>query len=564
MKIQLKMGIKLLFSPFRKTVIRRNMVYSYFYDLLQIKSDMVLFESYHGRRIGGNPYAIFKQLMNDPDFKDYTFVWVIDDENNDIADQYREMKNVKYVKRHSFKYLKYLCQTKYLVNNSTFPFYFQKKKGQIYVNTWHGTPLKTLGKHIGGKMGQHKNMARNFLYSDYFVHPNKFTIDVLVQSNDLEGLFQGYIVDEGYPRNDLTINASQEQVKAILNKKFNVDTEKKIVLYAPTWRGEIGKPENISRDTYEHVKAMHARLPDGHILLLKVHGLTYRYIREDTSLDDIIIIPDWFETNELLAAVDVLITDYSSIFFDFLVTQRPIIYYAYDLEEYKRKRGMYLDLEGMPGPICRTVDDVMSALRNIDEVHGKYRQKYMDALRTYCYREDGHAAERIVDIAFRGNHTDHVFKLKAEHKKNVLIYAGAFLNREKANSAINYINNMDFSKYNIVVVCSDKVNHKMQNNLQKLSPEVKIIYRMGTLNFKLTQYYRHYLAIRLGIDKKWLSILLPKQLYKQEFLRIVGDANFDMGVDLSGASPYWSLIFKHNFGQDSTPVINEHQTNMTS
>jgi len=304
------------------------MVYALLYHITGIHERTVFFESYHGRRMGDSPYAIFLRMMEQPQFQNYRFIWVLDDTGNPLARQFANRKNVKYVRRHSLRYLYYLCRSKYLFNNNTFPHYFQKKQGQIYVNTWHGTPLKTLGKDIRGTPGQHRNMARNFLLSDYFVNPNPFTADVLIRANDLGRLYKGLVVLEGYPRNDLLINADPNKFRQFLFEHCQVPLGPKIILYAPTWRGEIGKPEDTSEEIYRHIKAMRRLVPEGYILLLKVHGLTYRYVKEDSTLHEVICVPDWVETNELLSVVDVLVTDYSSIFFDFLCTGRPIVFSA--------------------------------------------------------------------------------------------------------------------------------------------------------------------------------------------------------------------------------------------
>lgn len=95
------------------------------------------------------------------------------------------------------------------------------------MNTWHGTPIKTLGKDMKGEIGQHKNIQRNFMHCDYILNPNKFTADTIVNSHDLEGLYNGYVVDEGYPRIDLTLQVNPEEVRGYLKEFVEIDDTKK-------------------------------------------------------------------------------------------------------------------------------------------------------------------------------------------------------------------------------------------------------------------------------------------------------------------------------------------------
>ena len=196
-------------------------------------------------------------------------------------------------------------------------------KQKIYINTWHGTPLKTLGKDMEGPIGQHKNIQRNFLHSDYILSPNKFTSEKLIDSHDLEGLYNGEIIEEGYPRMDLTFNTDKEELRKTLENIIELDPHKKIILYAPTWRGEVGSVSNINEELFNHISALNEKIPDDYQLILKVHTLLFKYIKHDEQLMNK-CIPDCIDTNELLSLVDILITDYSSIFFDYMATNKPI------------------------------------------------------------------------------------------------------------------------------------------------------------------------------------------------------------------------------------------------
>src|SRR5699024_11289886 len=169
----------------------------------------------------------------------------------------RSHPRVTVVTYQSQDYAKYLATAKYLINNTSFPFYFHKRREQIYANVWHGTPLKTMGMDIKQRgFADHKNIQRNFLFTDYLVSPNRYTYEKLLKSHDIETLFNGQVLDTGYPRVDLMYKADKDK----LRQQLGVFTAKKIVLYAPTWRGELGKEKNESQKILEDVKNIQANI----------------------------------------------------------------------------------------------------------------------------------------------------------------------------------------------------------------------------------------------------------------------------------------------------------------
>ncbi|MCM3023719.1 CDP-glycerol glycerophosphotransferase family protein [Weizmannia ginsengihumi] len=556
---KIKTAVLLFSKPFikmyRNSHFRRIVKYTKFYKKLDINQNVILYEVFHGESMSDSPYAIFKHLLEDPQFNNYTHVWALNSiYGNLYVDRYMNLKNVKFVKVHSKQYLKYLASAKYLINNNTFPTYFQKKEGQIYVNTWHGTPLKTLGKEMRGEPGQYKNIQRNFLHSDFIFNPNKYTADILVRSHDLDGIYNGNIVVEGYPRVDLTLSSSMDYVKKLLTKVINIDFNKKIILYAPTWRGEVNIVRNSREKIYRTIVELKNKLPSDYQLLLKVHTLVYDEIKNDEYLKSM-CIPNWIDTNELLTVVDILVTDYSSIFFDFLVTNRPIIFYMNDKEEYQLERGLYLAFNELPGPVCDDIDEVINAISNLSNYKEFYHVKYQEMLSKYCYKDDGEASKRVIDIIFRGKSTSNIYKVK-NYKKNILMYCGGFLNNGITTSAINLLNNIDYDLYNVIVIEKGKLNDISKENFNRLNKNVKKIYRSGNMNITIKEYYKHNYILKKGLTNKKLHEYIPKDLYKREFTRIFGNVKFDIVIDFSGYVPFWSLLF--SFGNFSRKIIYQH------
>ena len=159
---------------------RRRTLYAYYYKYLPVKENVILYESFFGRGLLCNPYAFFLELISNKEYKNYIHVWVIEDfeSNQAIINTYSTNKNIKFIRYGSREYLKYLCSAKYLINNFTFPSYFTKKAGQIYINTWHGIPLKTLGFDTPNGNVEVTNVLRNFLHTDYLISASSFLTDI--------------------------------------------------------------------------------------------------------------------------------------------------------------------------------------------------------------------------------------------------------------------------------------------------------------------------------------------------------------------------------------------------
>lgn len=543
-----KKGAKLALEPVRlyrkDRSFRIRTFYSYYYQKEKIDEKAILYESYHGNSISCNPYAIFIELLNSPDFSDFTHYWVVSSYNEELISKYNNKKNVKFILRNSKKYLKLLCSAKYLVNNVTFPNYFQKKPGQIYINLWHGTPIKTLGKDIvKSKINAHKNVQRNFLHCDYIVSPNEYTTKIILDSYDINGIYENYIIESGYPRIDLMFKQDKEDMK----KKLNIPSDKKVILYAPTWRGgsDVYNDIDTSHAIYEDFTRIKEQVSNEYYVLIKAHHFAYKHL-EKNGLKEY-CVPFWIDTNELLSVVDILITDYSSIWFDILPKGSPVLFYMNDLQDYLQDRGLYLQPEELPGPVSYTIDDLIKNINNIDSIKQKYSLAYANAINKYCKYEDGAATKRVVDLVFRKKHDIHIncFKVKTD-KTKLFMYCGSFIPNGITSSAINLLNSIDYSTYDVTILFGGNITPEVEDNIRKVPSDVKFIYRDGTFNFTYLEYIRHRIVPFLGLKRKWVNKLIPKNLYRKEFKRMVGDSKFDIGVDFGGYSPMWMFIMLYN------------------
>ncbi len=229
------------------TAVKRRSDYYDAYLKYKLDDHTILYEAFFGRGITCNPGALFEYLMKDERFKDYTHVWALEKQEDidALTIEYADCGNVIFIETQSEDYYKYLSIAKYIITNVTIKSYYIKKEGQVLINTWHGIPLKNIGYDIPDTDIEVRNMFKNFITSDFVLSPVPYTTDNFRNAFKLDGIMPGKIVEAGYPRTDATVNFDKKALKKEL-EKFGVpyDENKKLILYAPTWKGErYGSPD---------------------------------------------------------------------------------------------------------------------------------------------------------------------------------------------------------------------------------------------------------------------------------------------------------------------------------
>lgn len=519
-------------------------MYAYWFDTLKIKPSTVLYESYYGDGMRGNCYAIFKELLTDPDYKEFKHVWVINDRTyfRPITEQFSQHKNIKYVRVNSFKYFWYLASAKYLFNDHVFASFFSRRKEQVYVNTWHGTPLKHLGYAKpsfweGARMNS--NTQRNFLASSYIVHENRYTTDVWLQDYRLRDVYEGGFIEEGYPRADLTLKTDKAtMVKRLQEQGVFVNANQKVVLYCPTFRGNFSSP----KDTMETIKREYleilANLPDPEaVLLLKVHPALYKEHVKNNPEYRALCVPDFFDSNEILSIVDILITDYSSIFIDFMTTKKPIIFYMQDLEQYQENRGLYMSVDTLPGPICTDLAQVVVALNNVAKNRPLYQKNYDYLFDLWCANNDGQSAARVVDIVFNEKSQHQAHRFPTNQKKKLLFYAGTMATNATTRSLLNLLHNIDRELYDISLFAEypmPRTKESIKSNMAKVPSDVRFLFRQGRYFFTFFDHLRsNYLETKPHPQLDFS--IFDKINFQREARRIFADIEFDHVIDFDGS-----------------------------
>ncbi|EGQ2689005.1 glycosyltransferase [Staphylococcus pseudintermedius] len=515
--------------------------YAQLYHSTSIKPHQILYQVRDGKSITDSPYAIFLGLNAHETFSNYQHIWVVDHPDTLVfyQEKFKVFQNVSFVIKESNEYLKALTESKFLINNATFPAYFTKKPQQIYINTWHGTPLKHMGFDVKNNLKGSQNTMKNFLASDYMISPNAHTTNIFKHAFKLDGLYSGEILEIGYPRIDLTINTTANEAREYLAEHLNLK-KNPIILYCPTWRGKnVNDPENSLLNVFEEIKLLNQKLP--HQVLVKVHPFVYSKAKEMPELKPY-LVPDFLDTNQLMPAVDLMITDYSSIFFDFLVTDKPIVFYVPDLDKYQNERGVYIDLCALPGPVADNIQDVITLVSNESYKDADVQEKYAKFKHNFVNYENGSVTERLIESVFL-NQQDTSSKNASHHQKEkILLYPGGMKHNGITTSVINLLANINYDKYDVTVFTNNTNNVEQLNNLQSLNDNVRIVLRRGPMIATFKELYQNEFVRQRWIYKSFEKRLYPKALFEREFRKIFGDSQFDYAIDYSGYAMFWSNL----------------------
>ncbi|WP_194174215.1 glycosyltransferase [Luteimicrobium xylanilyticum] len=508
----------------------------------------VLYEAYHATTVGCNPEAIFRGILADPRFEGFTHIWALKDPSGDSSFEREFASNarVRVVSYRSEEYFTALHRAKYLVNNSTFPSEFTKRDNQVYLNTWHGTPLKKMLYDTPAGPRSAGNVVRNALAADYLLSPNRYTTETMYSNAfRLEGIYDGAILELGYPRVDVSLReGAADRARARLESAGLEVQGKRIVLYAPTWKGDdLSNPEDDLEDLAEIVRMASEGLADSGpvVVLLRLHQFVYGRAATDERLSGF-LVPLEIGTNELLAATDILVTDYSSIFFDFLPLDRPICFFAKDLTEYTQRRGLYLPKEKWPGPLSETpaklIDDVRAALTG-----DQRRTTRREWRKRFASKEDGGATARVIDQVFAGvvGETDLEERRTSVKKRRILLYPGGMSANGITSSAVALLNAINYSEYDVTVYVGPGGDPNM---IGRIDPRCRVLHRVGRQVQTPREAQARAAFIQDGPTSSRRVRNTFLELFAREARRCFGDARFDAVVDFSGYSPFFAALLR--------------------
>lgn len=324
-----------------KLSAHRSYLYEEFRKHCKVKENVALFESFHGKEVSDSPRVMAEELAKRADWKVF-FTY-----NGDPAEQELD-ERIHLVKLYSLEYLYLLACAKLLVNSVSFPPFFTRREDQVYLNTWHGTPLKTLGKQMRHGVEDMNNIQRNFLQCTHLMYPDEFTERHMMEDYSLNGLYDGLLMECVYPRNE----------RLALQGLAGADDKGPLrtIVYMPTWRGATSQAVSgtFSQTLAEVLSCAESTLGEDQTLYVKLHSLMRDSI-DFSAYTKVRPFPQDESTYEFLAGCDALITDYSSVMFDFALSGRPVFVLAQDRAEYERERGTYFPIDELPFPVFDSV-----------------------------------------------------------------------------------------------------------------------------------------------------------------------------------------------------------------
>ncbi|MFE7587503.1 CDP-glycerol glycerophosphotransferase family protein [Streptomyces gardneri] len=356
--------------------------------------DEVLYISYNGKQFSDSPRAVHEELLRRG--ADVKHRWLVRDGQVELPD------TLEAVRFQGADWYDALARSRYIITNAHLPHWIKRRPGQVIVQAWHGTMLKKIGLDIEAPKfdpNYHERLVQEAANWNILVSSNRFSTPILKRAMGYNGL----IAETGYPRNDYLYAEDRDERAKEVKARLGLPEGKKVVLYAPTWRDDLSHARGQFKfDLRVDLEDARRRLGDDHVFLVRRHSNIVDSI-PGAGNGFVFDVSEYPDIADLYLAADIMITDYSSVMFDYAHLRRPMLFFTYDLEHYRdRLRGFYFDFEqDAPGPLVETSDDLIQAIREIDEVAVEYQEKYDEFHHQFCDLDDGHAAGRVADLMFK-------------------------------------------------------------------------------------------------------------------------------------------------------------------
>lgn len=356
-----------------------------FWGLFIPMDDELVVFSAHSRKYNDSPKALYEYMMAHPEqYGQYKCVWALEDpEHAEIPG------TAKKIKSDTLEYFKTTLKAKYWITcvNIERSLHYKKKKCR-YMNTWHGAPIKFGGNDAVGRQDY------DFSSVDVYSYASDFELNI---SKHSLGYRDDACIPYGPPRNDVLYHTTNEDVVEI-KKKLGLPLDKKLILYAPTWRDSSDGGKTYAMRPPVDMKKFKNALKDDYIFLMRTHQYTNKLlgVEFDDFCRDFCSYPD---VNDLLRVSDIMISDYSAIIADFSIFEKPILCFAYDYEDFKESRGLYLDYtKDMPSGILRSDDEVINYIQNMN--YEEECKKTKALLKEKLAKYGGNATKMCLDKLF--------------------------------------------------------------------------------------------------------------------------------------------------------------------
>ena len=387
------------------------------YDVLaagiEVDPKTVLFEAYGGRAFACSPKAIYQAMLADPRFDDYDLVWSFKlDCSPSVLDD-PGLARARCITRGSSEYFETVARAGTIIVNNRLPEYVYPKEGQVYIQCWHGTPLKRLGYDVPKMMAALNTadeLANRFGIDarkwDFLLSPSAYTSEHLADAFGLpQEARESVVLEAGYPRNDILAQVritGDTELQALIRQQLGIPEGKKALLYAPTWRDDSYRADvGYTFDYLIDFDAMQCELGDEWVVLFRPHyyiGNVFDFAKYEGFVINAAQVSD---INDLYIAADALLTDYSSVMFDYANLGRPVMMFVPDLDHYANDiRGFYFDIHDVPGPLCMDTAQLLDEMEHLGTYFERYGDAYARFVERFCPLEDGRAAQRVIARVF--------------------------------------------------------------------------------------------------------------------------------------------------------------------
>lgn len=498
----------------------------------------ILLESRHGDAFEGNMFYIAREMLMNPAYDDWTiYVPAAKNRRRMVKSQVACLpagQKVNIVTYGSSNYLHALATCKYVMNDTSYLHAFYNRPDQIYVNTWHGTPLKHLGRGVHDEAVRMGNVHRNLLCADYLLFPNQHTADAMFDSYMMRGQFDGEAFFDGYPRNSILFD---EERRRSIRDRFGLNG-KKVYAFMPTYRG-LNK--HLDQDhfalTRHHLEVMDAGLADDELMFVNLHPFMAGAVDAE-GLDHVFMFPESLPTYDFLGATDGLVTDYSSVFFDYAATGKPIVLFTYDLEEYMADRGVYFNVEETSFTHVHEAQDILPALRSFTP------GTYADMQQRFCAYDGRDATKRMLAHVFEGQDNVPLYQpVEHDTREKVLVSIEGIEPTHVRQTLERYFDDPGLKKAHYYVTFT-RENDGGFDILDDIGADVDYYAIGGKLPLDLEDRaaVKDYLHGRIKSEEYWRKLDFA---FVREWQRRFGDSHFDRIVTLGHFDRLTFALFAH-------------------
>lgn len=510
---------------------------------LPIQDNLIMVEADGGNKFDGNCYYIAKELGQNIKYANFKVnisvrQRLVKSTTQRIA-EFNTNNNLNVIALRDKNYYKTLASAKYFFTDTSMHPHFIKKDGQVIIDMWHGTPLKTLGKYDKETFYRNGNLFKSFLLSDYLLAPSEFVEEKLIDSMQINGLWNGKVLYGGYPRNSALLDSNYREE---LRDELGV-SDKHVYVYMPTFRGNFANQSapTTSIEIPYYLLRLDEKLSDDDIVYVKLHPydggrINYRVYKHIKPF------PRGYETYQFLNIADVLITDYSSVMFDFACTGKKIILFTYDKEKYLSSRGMYLDMDkDLPFPKVSTVDDLYREMTTPKQYDDK------SFINRFCQYDKANASEQLLATLFAKSKKQTPLETKQykdNGKKNVILYIGAAAKNGLTSSLENLLNSINTAKYNYFVTYpANKVGvDNIREFIDSIPDSIRTVGTFGKMNTSLTgKLFIHLYKKKRNFTRLYMTVM--KKYYSLEATREFGNLSFKAAIQFNGYEWRKQLLF---------------------